>query len=132
MTRNTLNVPLWILQILLALHTAVGAIWKSSNPESIVPSLASIPHSVWTAMIVVELFCAIGLIAPAFNKRFAALPPIAAGLVAVEMLLFTAVHFASGSNEIGEPIYWLVVAGVCAVIIYGRLALKPIRRGELA
>ena len=38
-----MNILLWILQILLALHTAVGAIWKFSNPAQNLPSLSAIP-----------------------------------------------------------------------------------------
>jgi hypothetical protein len=42
------------------------------------------------------------------------------------------VHLASGSTSIGPVIYWLVVADVCAFLVYGRLVLNPIRRGEFA
>lgn len=35
-----MNITLWILQALLALHTIMGAIWKFTNPaEKAVPSL---------------------------------------------------------------------------------------------
>jgi len=127
-----MNVLLWIFQILLALHTAVGAVWKSSNSEHTLPSLAAIPHGVWLGMTVVELLCAVALIAPAFDKRLAFLVPIAAVLVATEMLLFSGVHLASGSTGVGPVIYWLAVAAVCAFIVYGRLVLEPIRRSEFA
>jgi hypothetical protein len=72
------------------------------------------------------------LIVPAFDKRLAILVPIAAAFVAAEMLLFSGVHLASGSTSAGPVIYWLVVAAICAFTIYGRLVLKPIRRGEFA
>jgi xanthine/uracil/vitamin C permease (AzgA family) len=62
---NNVNFTLWTLQILLALHTAVGAIWKSSNTENYMPSLAAIPHGLWVGMIVVELLCAVALVIPA-------------------------------------------------------------------
>ena len=32
-----MNVLLWILQILLALHTVTGAVWKFFNSEHSVP-----------------------------------------------------------------------------------------------
>ncbi len=127
-----MNVLLSFLQILLALHTAVGAVWKSSNSEQAMPSLGAIPHGVWQSMTVLELLCAIALIVPLFDKRAAVLAPIAAAFVAAEMLLFSGVHLASGSAGIGPVVYWLVVAGVSAFIVYGRLVLKPIRRGEFA
>jgi hypothetical protein len=126
------NVLLWILQVLLALHTAVGAVWKWSNSEHTMPSLGAIPHGVWLGMSVLELLCVVALIVPAFNKRLAILAPVAAAFVGAEMLFFSAVHLASGSTSSGPVIYWLVVAAICAFIVYGRLVLKPIRRGEFA
>ena len=127
-----MNVILWIIQVLLALHTAVGAVWKWSNSESTMSSLGAIPHAVWLGMSAIEVLCAVALIVPAFNKRLAMLAPIAAAFVAAEMLLFAGVHLASGAGSIGPVVYWLVVAVVCAFVMYGRLVLKPIRRGEFA
>jgi hypothetical protein len=124
-----MNAFLWVLQILLALHTATGALWKFSHAEQSVPSLAALPHGVWLAMAVVELLCALGLILPAVSKRLGILVPIAAAYVIAEMLLFCGVHLASGSATHGELVYWLVVAVVCAFLVYGRLRLKPIGKG---
>jgi len=115
---------------LLALHTAVGAIWKSSNSERSMPSLAAIPHGVWVSLVGVELLCAIALVVPLFEKRAAGLAPIAAAIVGAEMIYFSGVHLASGSTKIGTVIYWIVVAAVCAFIVYGRLVRKPSRRSE--
>jgi hypothetical protein len=123
-----MNVFLWVLQGLLALHTAVGAVWKVSNSEQTVPSLSAIPHSVWLALIVVELLCSIGLIVPAFSQRLARLAPLSAGVIAAEMLMFSAVNLSSSVADGGQLIYWLVVAAVCAFIIYGRLVLQPLDR----
>ena len=120
-----MNILLWVLQIFLALHTAVGAVWKFSNSEQTVPSLKAIPHGVWLAMSVIELLCSVALILPIFNKRLAILAPIAAALIAAEMLLFCALHLSSGDTNYGPMIYWLVVAAICAFIAYGRFVLKP-------
>ncbi len=127
-----MNVLLSILQVVLALHTALGAVWKSSNSEHTLPSLGAIPHGVWQGMTVLELLCAIALVVPLFNKRAAVLAPVAAAIVAAEMLYFSGVHLASGSTSMGPVIYWLVVAAIAAFIVFGRLVLKPIRRGEFA
>lgn len=120
-----MNVLLWILQVLLAIHTAIGAVWKWSNSEHTLPSLGAIPHGVWLGMSVLELLAVVALIVPAFSKRLAILAPIAAAFVAAEMLFFSGVHLASGSTESGPAIYWLVVAAICAFIVYGRLVLTP-------
>jgi hypothetical protein len=126
------KVLLWILQILLALHTAIGAAWKWSNAENTMPALASIPHPVWLGLSVIELLCVIGLVAPLVNKRLGQLAPLSAAFVAAEMVLFSIVYLASGGANAGPLIYWLVVALICAFIVYGRLVLEPIRAGGLA
>lgn len=124
-----MNVVLWILQALLALHTAMGALWKFSNSAQTVPSLSAIPHGVWLAMSVIELICVLGLVLPTFNKRLGILAPIAAIVIAAEMLIFSALHIYSGDPTYGRVIYWLVVAAICAFIAYGRLVWKPFRTG---
>jgi hypothetical protein len=96
------------------------------------PSLVAIPHGVWTGMVALDFVLAIALVVPLFEKRAAILAPIAAALVAVEMLYFSGVHLASGSTSFGPVVYWLVVAAVAAFIAYGRLVLKPIRRKQFA
>jgi xanthine/uracil/vitamin C permease (AzgA family) len=120
-----MNVFLWILQISLALHTVVGAVWKLSNSEQAVPSLAAIPHGMWLGLIPWELLCGLGLVLPALRAVPPLLAPIAAAGIAAEMLLFSGVHLSSGDAKHAPMIYWLVVAAVCALIVYGRLSLKP-------
>jgi hypothetical protein len=121
-----MNILLWGLQILLALHTAMGALWKFSNSEQTVPSLKMIPHEAWLAMSVIELLISLALILPALNKRLGILAPVAATCIAAEMLLFCGVHIYSGDPDNGPMIYWIVVAVICAFIAYGRFVLKPL------
>ncbi|GET26082.1 DoxX family protein [Prolixibacter sp. NT017] len=121
-----MNILLWVLQILLALHTIMGAIWKFSNPEQTVPSLQAIPHVVWLALSVVEFLCALGLILPAFIKRLGILTPIAALVIVAEMLLYIGLNLFSGNAVYSEIVYWLVVAAISAFIAYGRIVLKPL------
>ena len=52
--------------------------------------------------------------------------PIAAAVIAAEMLLFCALHLQSAEGSRGELIYWLVVVAICAFVAYGRFALKPL------
>lgn len=123
-----MNATLWVLQVLLALHTATGAVWKFSNSEQTVPSLAAIPHGVWIAMSIFELLCSLGLILPAIYKPSAILAPIAAACIAVEMLFFCGLHISSGNADHGHMVYWLIVAMICGWITYGRLVRKPVRQ----
>jgi uncharacterized membrane protein YphA (DoxX/SURF4 family) len=119
-----MNILLWVLQILLALHTVMGAVWKFSNSEQTVSALQSIPHGAWLAMSGLELLCSLGLILPALSRPLAILAPVAATVIAAEMLLFTGLHLHSGAGNYGPVTYWLVVAAVCASIACGRVVLK--------
>jgi DoxX-like protein len=121
-----MNIVLWVLQALIALHTAVGAVWKFSNSEQAVPALKAIPHGVWLGMSVLELLCSLALILPALSRPLGILAPIAATCIAAEMLLFCALHIYSGEADYSPMIYWLVVAAICAFIAYGRFVLKPL------
>lgn len=123
-----MNILLWVLQILLALHTIIGAIWKFSNSEQSVPSLAAIPHGIWLVLSIIELLCVAGLILPMFIKSQGSLAPIAATVLAAEMLLFCGINIFSGIPNNNRIIYWLVVAVFCAFIAYGRFVLKPIQK----
>jgi hypothetical protein len=120
-----MNMLLWVLQIILALHTLMGAIWKYTNSEQTVPSLKAIPHGVWLGLGVVEIACAAALLLPLFVKSAGNLAPIAALIIAAEMALFSVVHLTSGNAGYGQLIYWLVVAAFCAFIAYGRFAMRP-------
>lgn len=120
-----MNAFLWGLQILLAAHTAMGAVWKFSNSEQTVPSLQAIPHGAWIGLAVLEILLTVALVAPVLHRPLAFLAPVAAGLIAAEMLLFAGVHLASGETNHGPMTYWIVVAAIAAFIAYGRLVLSP-------
>ena len=116
-----MNTVLWILQVLLALHTTMGAVWKfSHSAEKTMPSLKAIPNSVWLGMGVFEILCSVGLILPAVFQPLSFLAPIAAAFIAAEMILFCGLHLLSGAGKYGPIIYWLVVAVLCAGIAVGR------------
>jgi hypothetical protein len=122
-----MNILLWTLQVLLALHTAVGAVWKfTTSPEQTMPSLKAIPDGLWRGMGAVELLISACLVIPALYRPLAILVPVAAGLVAIEMLLFCALHLRSDGSGAGPVIYWLVVAALCAFLVVGRFALRPL------
>lgn len=118
-----MNIVLWVLQVLLALHTAMGAVWKLKNSDRVVPSLGAIPRKTWLVLCVFELLCSLGLVLPAVAASFAVAAPIAAVGIGAEMLLFCGMHLRSGATKHGPAVYWLVVAALCAVVVYGRLAI---------
>lgn len=121
-----MNIFLWILQVLLALHTIMGAVWKFSHTaEQTMPSLKVIPHGGWVALAGIEILCALCLLVPALYKSASLFAPVGATVIAVIMLAFCVIEFFSGSATINSIIYWLVVVAVCAFIVYGRLVLQP-------
>jgi hypothetical protein len=121
-----MNILLSALQILLSVHTLIGALWKFSNSEQLASSLAAIPQSAWIPINIVELLCSVALVLPLASKRFAILAPIAAACIGVEMLLFCGINLISGQPDYSEITYWLVVAAICAFIIYGRRVRKTV------
>lgn len=123
-----MNILLWVFQALLALHTAMGAIWKfSHSAEQTMPSLKAIPNGAWLTMSVLELLFSVALVLPVFNKNLGVVAPIAAICVAAEMLLFSGIHLYSGDMNFGPLAYWMVVAVICALIAYGRFSLSPLK-----
>src|SRR5690554_5627020 len=108
-----MNIALWILQGLLAIHTLIGAVWKFTTPAQALPSISALPKGAWRAMSVMEIFFAIGLILPAFNPSLAPLAIVAALGVATEMLLMSGLHLASQQDDHSPMVYWLVVAALC-------------------
>lgn len=120
-----MNILLWVLQILLALHTVMGAVWKYSNSEQNIASLKLIPHTLWLSLGVLELLWAACLALPFLSKSLGVLAPVAALCIAAEMLLFSGLSIYSGAPNYGQIMYWLVVALFCAFIAYGRFVLKP-------
>lgn len=119
-----MNILLWVLQILLALHTVMGAVWKFKHSEQSVPTLSAIPHGAWRMLSGFELLCSAGLVMT-FYKPLAMLAPIAALGIAAEMLLFCGVHLSQKPSKHGQMVYWAVVAALAAFIAYGRFALVP-------
>ena len=123
-----MNIVLWVFQILLALHTLIGAIWKFSNSaEATMPSLKAIGNSLWMAMGGFEIILSFCLVVPLIYKPLAFLAPTAALLIAAEMLLFTALNFYSGDTSRAPVIYWLVVAIICGFIAFGRFVMLPLQ-----
>ena len=124
---------LWILQVLLAVHTLMGAFWKFSNtPAEAIPSLSAIPNFLWLGMSFIEILVSLCLIAPAFqkfmkNKNLGKLVPFAALYIVFEMLVFTFVHTMSPETNNSPVVYWMIVAVICGFLAYGRAVLKPLK-----
>lgn len=123
-----MNVVLWVLQVLLALHTTVGGVWKFfNNAEQTMHYLKPIPDAMWKGMGVMDLILAACLIIPAFYKPAGICPPVAAICIILEMLLYCGLLLRSGDKNYGPMIYWLIVIALCGFLAYGRFVLSPLK-----
>jgi hypothetical protein len=89
-----------------------------------VPSFGALPRQAWTALGILELICAVGLIGPAAVHWKPVLTVVAATVLAIESLVFIWVH--AKYHEITSIILSSVLGLLMAFIAYGRMILKPI------
>ena len=122
-----MNTLLWVLQVVTALLYGASGVMKVFLFDRIsgdVPSFGALPREAWTALGVLELACAVGLIVPAALHWQPRLTVLAATLLAIESLVFIFVHVKY--RELTPIIMSAVLGLVMAFIAYGRMVLKPI------
>ena len=88
-----------------------------------VPSFGALPREAWTALGVLEVVCAVGLIVPAALHWHPALTVVAATVLAIESLVFVWVH--AKYREIKSIILSGALGLLMAFIAYGRMVLRP-------
>ena len=123
-----MNRFLWVLQAITALLYGASGVMKVFLFDSItegVPSFGALPRTAWLALGVLELFCAAALIVPSALRWRPALTVVAAVLLAMESLVFIAVHVKY--HETGSIIMSGVLGLLMAFVAYGRSVLAPIR-----
>ena len=89
-----------------------------------VRSFGALPRQAWMALGILELVCMVGLIVPAAFHWQPALTVVAATVLAIESLVFIAVHVKY--REITSIILSGVLGLLMAFIAYGRMVLTPI------
>ncbi len=122
-----MNILLWVLQTLAALMYGASGIMKVFLFDRIsgdVPSFGALPRSAWTALGVLELVAAVGLIVPGAIHWQPSLTVVAAAALAVESLLFIWVHVRY--HETGTIIMSAVLGLLMAFVAYGRAVLSPL------
>lgn len=122
-----MHILLWVLQVLAALMYAASGVMKVFMFDKIsgeVPSFGALPRQAWAALGVLELVCVVGLIVPDALRWRPGLTAVAAGLLALESLVFIAVHVKY--RETGSIIISAVLGLLMAFVAYGRLVLRPI------
>jgi uncharacterized membrane protein YphA (DoxX/SURF4 family) len=122
-----MNILLWVLQAIAALLYGASGVMKVFMFDKIregVQSFDALPRQAWTALGILELVCAVGLIVPAAFRWQPALTVVAATALAIESLVFIGVHVKY--REIAPIIMSGVLGLVMAFVAYGRTVLKPI------
>ena len=122
-----MNILLWVLQILAALlYGASGGmkVFMFDKISEDVRSFGALPRQAWMAFGILELVCTVGLIVPAAFHWQPALTVVAATVLAIESLVFIAVHVKY--REITSIILSGVLGLLMAFIAYGRMVLTPI------
>ncbi len=122
-----MNILLWVLQGLAALVYAMSGVMKAFMFDKVsqdVPSFGALPRRVWMALGVMELLCVVGLILPSAFGWLPVLTVLAAGVLAVESLVFIGVHLKY--REAAPTILCCVLGLVMAFIEYGRMVLATI------
>lgn len=115
-----MNILLWVLQVLLAFHTLIGAAWKFMSSDVDLGSLAVIPHEMWLGLAVFEILCAILILSPAYRPKFSKMVPWGALGIAIEMVLFCSIDAMSGDPKYSSIIYWGVTAVIALTVAFGR------------
>ena len=122
-----MNILLWVLQVLAALMYGSSGVMKVFMFDKVshdVPSFGALPRRVWMTLGMLELACTVGLIVPAAFHWQPLLTVLAATILAVESLVFVAVHVKY--REAAPTILSGVLGLLMAFIAYGRMVLHPI------
>jgi hypothetical protein len=125
--KHTLNILLWVLQVLAALLYGASGIMKVFMFDEIskdVPSFGALPREAWMALGILELLCVVGLIVPSAFRWMPGLTVVAATVLAIESLVFVWVHVEY--REIAPIVMSGVLGLVMAFVAYGRMVLRPI------
>ena len=122
-----MNTLLWVLQVLAALlygSSGVMKVFIFDRVSQDVPSFGALPRKVWMILGILELICTVGLIVPAAFHWQPPLTILAATVLAVESLIFVAVHISY--HELSPTILSGLLGLLMAFIAYGRIVLWPI------
>ncbi|NUM81424.1 DoxX family protein [bacterium] len=119
---KTLNLVLWIVQILLALMFGMSGFMKTFMPLAellkSIPGLEVLPEGLIRFIGISELAGALGLILPALTKIKPVLTPLAGIGFLIIMVLAAGFHMGEGKFD-SLPIN-IILGGLSAFIAWGR------------
>jgi putative oxidoreductase len=122
---QTMNITLWILQILLALvFLAHGLMFVSPPPEIAAQMNAALPRWFQLFLGIAEVLAAIGLTLPGLTRIRPGLVPAAAVGIMIVMISATALHL--WRREFGPAGTTIVLLLIATFVAYGRWRRLPI------
>jgi DoxX-like family len=127
--RSTLNIVLWVVQVLLALLFVFAGGMKLVLPlEQLAgpPGSVALPGLFLRFIGVAELLGGIGLILPGLLRIRPGLTPLAAAGLVIIMIGAVGITFAGGLSA-GVALIPGVTGLLAAFVAYGRWRLAPIR-----
>ena len=137
---QTLNIALWILQVLWGVFfcfTGFGKIlcyrpdvWSFTLHQP-VAWFHAVPQGLFVFIGICEFLGGVGLILPAMTGVKPKLTPYAAIGLMLVMVLAAAFHIVRGEFSFFVPMN-LIIGGVAAFIAYGRLVARPIAAASLS
>ncbi len=113
-----MNIFLWVLQVLLSLYYLMGGSWMLKN----IPAawLKIMPKPVWTAIGLLQILLALGLVLSGLVGRAQLIPIAAIGLV-VETLFV-----AMLTKPKFQGLLWVVIPALLSLFVaYGRSEFSP-------
>jgi uncharacterized membrane protein YphA (DoxX/SURF4 family) len=122
------NILLWVLQVIAALLYGASGVMKVflfDKTSEGVPSFGALPREAWTALGILELVCAVGLVVPAALRWQPRLTVLAAAVLAIESLVFIWVHVQY--REVAPIIMSGALGLLMALLACGRAFLRPLR-----
>ncbi len=127
--RSTLNIVLWVVQVLLALLFVWAGGMKLVLPLEKLAGPVELPGLFLRFIGVAELLGGLGLILPGLLRIRTGLTPLAAAGLVIIMIGAVGITFAGGLSA-GMALIPGVTGLLAAFVAYGRWRLAPIRSKE--
>jgi uncharacterized membrane protein YphA (DoxX/SURF4 family) len=121
----SVNIALWVIQILLAIAFLVSGITKAIRPsEKLRVEFTELQPGVIRLVAVAEVLGALGLILPGVTGIAPALTPVAAAGLAIIMVGAVVTH--ARRHEVKSVVVNVVLLALTVVVAVGRFGLFPL------
>jgi uncharacterized membrane protein YphA (DoxX/SURF4 family) len=122
---RTINILLWVLQVLLAVAFLAHGLMLLFPPASLVAVMnATIPPAFRLFLGVAEVLAAIGLTVPGFTRIKPWLVPAAASGLMIVMIGAVTLHISRG--EVSSAITTAILLALLTFVAYMRWKVRPI------